>query len=262
MGAGRNRPCHNNSDWGQLKLNDNVVVFYHTCQLPGWETMFDEQIELLRSTKLLEEARVFIHINGVEIPSLRHDNVEYVFNPRPHKEETDTMCAIRDYAASHDNAKILYFHMKGIKSQVSPAWPADPINGTEYVTNWRRMMENYVVKDWKLCVNLLKVYDSVGCNYAYAPRPHWSGGMWWATSEYVRTLDNTLLETESRWDREFWIGSGDIYPLNRSEPFSSLTGTPPLWAELHRSNTDHYNVNYPPELWSPIPLELRDFANE
>lgn len=226
--------------------------------------MFEEQMNLLHDSRLLDNAeKVFVHINGDVIPSFSHPNIEYVINPRLDWEETDTMCAIKNFAATNEDYKILYFHMKGIKSQISPAWPANPNGGKEYVTNWRRMMESYVVRKWELCVKLLDNYDSVGCNYAAAPRPHWSGGMWWATSDYIKTLDNALLETESRWDREFWIGSGDLYMAQRrygvDKIFPNTSDVPPGFAELHRSNVDHYNVNYPPELWGEVPEEFKVF---
>ena len=207
--------------------------------------MFFEQIETARESGLLAGADEFrIHINGDFIPESMADNVSYWKNPNPEQEESDTMRAIRDYASQNPDDKILYFHMKGIKSQIAPAWPANPNGGTEFVTNWRRNMEHYVVKQWEVCCKLLDHYDTVGCNYALAPRQHWSGGMWWANGNFINKLDHNLLETPSRWDREFWIGSGE--------------GT---FAELHHSGVDHYNVNYPPELWTPIPQELMEKIN-
>jgi hypothetical protein len=222
-------------------MDRRIVIFYHTCQLPGWEDMFAEQMHTMESVGLLDACEhIFIHINGDTIPSILSDKITYMFNPHPELEETDTLRAIKDfaYSAESDGAHILYTHMKGIKSQITPAWPANPLWGTMFVTNWRRMMEHYVLGEWQICSKLLHYSDTVGCNYATAPRRHWSGGMWWANPDYIRTLDHNLLETPSRWDREFWIGS-------RADG-----GT---FTELHRSNVDHYNVNYPPELWSPIP---------
>jgi hypothetical protein len=220
-----------------------IIIFYHTCQLPAWDEIFYEQINTVKDSGLMDAADEFrIHINGDFIPDPVSENCIYFHNPNPEQEESDTMRAIRDYCFENPDDKIMYFHTKGIKYQVEPVWPAA---STEYVVNWRRMMEHYVIKQWDVCVKLLKHYDTVGCNYAVIPRQHWSGGMWWANAGFINRLDHSLLDTPNRFDREFWIGSSD--------------GT---FAGLHSSGVDHYNVNYPQELWTPIPQELMEKIND
>ncbi len=69
--------------------------------------------------------------------------------------------------------------------------------------------------------------------------PHYSGGFWWAKSNYVAGLSDEYLDHPNRYWREFWIGTGDPVVSN-------------LW-ESHLNRTDkamHYTQPYAKKLYS------------
>lgn len=188
---------------------DKIAIFYHTCQLPGWQNLFKEQIDYLESSGLLDAAEfVNIGINGDVIPEFNRKNVAYKINERQDREEYETLNWLKIFAEENPDYKILYFHMKGLTR-------LDRNN----IVLWRKMMEYYCIGKWKEAVDLLNNYDIVGTNWVentYVGRyPHFSGNFWWANSNYIKTLDHSYLEKEdmffdnqNRIWKEFWIGTG------------------------------------------------------
>lgn len=126
--------------------------------------------------------------------------VEIRFHPENH-EETDTLKWLRDYAQENPDTYVLYFHSKGI---------------TRYnacTEDWRRYMEYFVLENWKACVEKLdEGYDCCGVLWNtdtfMGQFPHFSGGMWWANTNYINRLNHAYLDMKIRYYREFWIGSG------------------------------------------------------
>lgn len=208
-----------------------IAVFYHLYQREygDWPALFREQYSLLMNSGLGWKADyVHIGINGDEelsgLPP--HFNIEY--NENLHMEESDTLKSLLKYAEKNEDAKILYFHTKGIS------------NPTEEMRDWRKMMEYFCIERWEDCVRLLDEHRAVGCNYIdvsmYGLYPHFSGNFWWATSEHIKSLDHSYLDAygnyDSRFMREFWIGSA---------------GGEHLY-EVHHSGIEyHGHYRYPPE---------------
>jgi hypothetical protein len=212
-----------------------IAVFYHTCQLPGWEKLFEEQTDLLIESGLMDAADlVYIGINnGTTIPDLDRPNIIYNINTEQHLEEGPTMKALLKFAEENDGYSILYFHMKGVTKQHSRP-----------VIDWRQMMSYYLIENWERCVKILPNYDAVGTNYVDNYRggydPHYSGTFWWSKSEYIRTLDHSYLDSPERLKREFWIGSrhGRLHSVHDS-------GLQPKWF----GGVSQYFTEYPRENW-------------
>lgn len=82
-------------------------------------------------------------------------------------------------------------------------------------------MEYFVIDRWKECVEYLNDYDCVGQTFKLLGPTMWSdgritenggigcycGNFWWANASYIQTLDHNYLNTDYRFDREFWIGT-------------------------------------------------------
>lgn len=116
------------------------------------------------------------------------------------KEESDTMKMIAEYASTHPDEYVLYFHMKGI-TKLCAATEA-----------WRRYMEYFVIEKWRDCITKLdEGYDCCGVMWnkdtPIGDWPHFSGNFWWATTNYINTLEHSYLDHPWRYMREFWIGS-------------------------------------------------------
>jgi hypothetical protein len=220
---------------------EKIGIFYHLWQGPTWETMFNDQMSILFDSGLLDAAE-FVHvgINGEKEPIFKSEKIQYHFNQNPYREETDTMVSLLNFARKNNGYKLLYFHTKGLSFALRPMPPAEPFgNAIQYVYHWRKMMEYYAVFQWEDCIKILNKYDAVGPLFRLDPRPHYSGGFWWANSEYIDTLNHSLLESFNRFDKEFWIGSGSG-----------------AYANLHESGVNHYYQEYPEENWTDIPAEL------
>ena len=208
-----------------------IAVFYHLYQREygDWAALFREQYSLLMKSGLGWKAdRVHIGINGDEKLSGFPPNFNIEHNLNIHMEETDTLKSLLKYAEANKDAKILYFHTKGV-SRPSPE-----------MTDWRRLMEYFCVEKWRDCVDLLDEHGAVGCNFMddcyYGFYPHFSGNFWWATAEHIQRLDHSYLDAsgdhDSRFMREFWIGSAGQEHLH----------------ELHHSGIVwHGAERYPPE---------------
>lgn len=108
--------------------------------------------------------------------------------------ERRTLESIPSTVAS--NVNVLYIHTKGITKKTKEE--------QDYVWNWRNAMEYHLIKNYVECVKYLELYDCVGCIWRVDPMPHFSGNMWWARGEYLKTLP--LKIGPEYLDPELWIG--------------------------------------------------------
>lgn len=111
--------------------------------------------------------------------------------------------------------KVLYFHSKSITKLGHP-----------FVQDWRVFLEYMTFTNHKLALDLLDSYDTVGLNYNYYPKHHYSGNFWWATGKYLLKLPKEI--HHDYWAPEFWIGFGQ-----------------PKAFQLFNSKIDHYKGPYP-----------------
>lgn len=186
------------------------------------------------------------------LPYLPTKHAHVVYH-QENKEETCTLMLLKEFAEkSSEDCGILYFHTKGVSH-------------TDLFANvscWRRYMEYFVICNWKLCVEYLSTADAVGVNFDLhtwlGPKPHFSGGMWWAKSSYINKLNHSFLLTDFRYDREFWIGS------------AITDGKPVRLIDLHNSGLNnivgarHYHEVYSPceYIGKPFAARLLSFNQE
>jgi hypothetical protein len=222
-----------------------IIVVYHIYLFGDrYMQMINEQFELLNKCGLMSACDK-LHIGVVDsanklpaggeywIKEKEKDDakIEVVVYP-DNKEEVNTMKWIRDYAAQNPDDYVLYFHTKGI-TRFTPA--------TE---DWRHYLEYFSVENWRDCIQKLKEgYDCCGVMWntdtPIGMHPHFSGTMWWANTNYINTLDHQFLDSDWRYDREFWIGTG---PNVKAFEFhnSRLNDKASL-----ATNQGHYDVRYP-----------------
>lgn len=203
-----------------------IAVFYHVYQGTNWRQLFDEQIGLLISSGLAQNAElIHVGINGHDLPNAPESNFRVVLNPLPHDEETPTLLALQQFCAENKDVHVLYMHTKGI---------TQPMQSTH---DWRKIMEYFCVERWADCIDKLQTHDAVGCLYMdecyYGFFPHFSGNFWWANSSYINRLDHSYLRGGLRQNREFWIGTGN----------GSLFS-------FHTTGLNHYAHEYPRALYA------------
>jgi len=187
-----------------------LAIFYHIAQMGMSAFIYQQQLHRLYTSGLIEAAD-YIHfgVNGdnelfnVPDKAIIKRNTNW-------KEETETLISLRDFCNQNPDYKVLYFHTKGASK------------GTLTVNAWRLMMEYYVIDKWKECVNGLNEYDCMGSNLNTVGVTLWSNGsiskpaegsysytgnFWWANAKHIQTLNDDLLCSDYRIDRELWIGS-------------------------------------------------------
>ena len=85
-------------------------------------------------------------------------------------------------------------------------------------------MQYFNITNWRECYEALQDgYDLAGINWqrttSMGYHPHFSGGFWWAKACYINTLTDEALESGFRYDREFWVGTGEAKVKNMWETF-------------------------------------------
>jgi hypothetical protein len=181
----------------------NIHIFYHVGQINNWEFIVQEQLHALQISGLMSVCDGFhVGVSGnLPIQGLP-SKAKVTHHPSDlWTEEKGTIRMIKDFCTDHGKgSKILYLHTKGV------TWNKPSVNC------WRLYMEYFCVHKWRTCIADLQDHDCVGPLWATATSnypSHFSGNFWWANSQYITDkVNHNLIETNSRFDREFWIGSG------------------------------------------------------
>ena len=200
-----------------------IAIFYHIAQMGMSAFIYQQQLHRLYTSGLIGAAD-YIHfgVNGDNELFNVPDKVVVVQN-RNWKEETETLISLRDFCNRNPDYKVLYFHTKGVSK------------GTLTVNAWRLMMEYFVIDKWRECVEKLNEYDCVGSNLSPVGETLWSNGtitkpvegsynftgtFWWANAKHIQTLNDDLLYSDYRIDRELWIGSNpNSNPTTLYQPY-------------------------------------------
>ena len=191
-----------------------VVVVYHTYLVGQWKTLVKSQMDRLVNSGLYESAdQIWMTINRVENSEeevreflKEYSKLSLEFHEQNYAEYPGIK-KVKDIATNQD-AKILYFHTKGVSNNWQTFNEKRPSQEKmENVASWRECMEYFLIDNWEKCVEKLDENDNVGvsCNGGW----YW-GNFWWSKSEHLRKTEDVGLW--SRWDYEAW--------LNRSTPQS------------------------------------------
>ena len=205
----------------------NIKIYYHITNQPGANKLTTDRLELMKSTGLWDAASEIIlcthydsqsygwlteYIAGdSKVRQKFHDDSVVGFGEqytnRTLKTETDT---------DSTDSYILRIHNKGCNWVSSSIW--------EKVKKYSDLLDHHNIVRWKECIRKLEEgYDTVGIMYLYQPVIHYSGNIWWASSQYIKKLP--LLKpphetgfakvipappppfhTTPAHDAEFWIG--------------------------------------------------------
>jgi hypothetical protein len=196
-------------------MKKKIIIAYHAFMAGEYyQTMMKEQFDKLRLSGLFDACdHLYIGItehpgrvpeNGVEWARDYwkdfSDKVWIVVHPG-NNEEKDTIRWIRDYVFGFPDDYIFYLHTKSV-TKCTPA--------TE---DWRRYMEYFNIEIWRDCITKLDLgYDCCGIMWNQDTPigyfPHFSGNFWWAKASYLKTCNHGYLESDWRYHREFWVGSG------------------------------------------------------
>lgn len=230
----------------------NKIGFIHSYQVNNWQDILDRQIGKIISSGLYDNIdKIFIGFNGNKnigdyIKSL---NIKKKFEilyqiDYPQIYEALTLSFLYRISQNFDGY-VFYIHSKGVSR-----------NSPQCQTDWRNLMEYWIINRWEDCIKELLYHDMVGINWHFGEgymgassrhaegtpvTPHFSGNFWWANSTYIRKL-NGLYPLRSKYECEFWHG------LNK-----------PKVAELWHSGIHHHRNIYPPELYTGEEIQLKSY---
>ena len=208
-------------------MNDKIAVFYSIAQVHDWwaTEFFEKQINRLITSGLYDNID-FIDIaighNHLPLPFIPNKvrNItygkEYLDNSKEYHKR------IWEFCSNNPGYKILQFHSLGVSWQNYHK---------EEKSTFRNYLETLLIDNWEKCTLLLDYYDCVGTDLmpqaifynGYDPddlenedkwtrfdAPHFQGGYWWATSDYISSLSLEYLDQPVHYKRylpELWVGS-------------------------------------------------------
>ncbi|WP_156472169.1 hypothetical protein [Gluconobacter japonicus] len=206
------------------------ALFYHIwCPEEGnaWQLLIDEQIKKIISCKLKYNADIYCCISGKKHKEVEefikiYDFIKILESTEDESEyEALTLKHLYDKCVENEKKSdtdkfdaVCYIHTKGIRHFCIKSNP----NTLRSINSWRHFLEYGVLDRWKDCVSALYKHDVAGVNFHLAPLPHFQGNFWWATSEYIASLEHPTSrffgeecfddpEWIPRLSCEMWIGS-------------------------------------------------------
>jgi hypothetical protein len=201
-----------------------IGIFYHLYQFGDWQSIFLDQLNEIVSSGLYDAADyIFVGINGDEELPTQLPKLRIYRNMGDRSTEYCTLKALYDYSCLQDS-HVLFLHAKGVTWTREDRFSEDPGNpdlriNTNY---WRKYLEYFCVNKWKECIDLLQEHDCVGTelhNRAHLGHgaiqvdiPFYSGGFWWANSDYIKSLNPSFITNNiiiGRFATELWIGTNN-----------------------------------------------------
>lgn len=222
--------------------NSKLYGFIHVCIANQWKDILSEQIQTIRESELYDKVdEIYFGIVGIPDVNFVRDfqfkkfKIAYVC-PDIAQFEFLTLEFLQNFCRNNYNAKVFYIHTKGISTYGKTCKPPSP-GRQKNIDDWRRYLEYYIIKKYKVCVKELDTCDMVGVNWrgkgtrsVITPQveSHFSGNFWWARSSYISTLGEVRDGPNKRCNAEFWLGKGNGRISN-----------------LYESNVDHYRNEWP-----------------
>jgi hypothetical protein len=180
-----------------------IVGAYHIAIMNNWREVVAEQTARMIESGLLERTnQVLIGVVGGKLNQgdLRRDLARkstIVCSPNLKDYEFLTLRVLQNHSINH-NFKAWYVHTKGVSREPN-----------QLVTNWRRLMEYFIIDRFNVCITELDSCDACGVNIItkYHPGRFFAGNFWWSNSRHLSKLPQIgSLELSCRFLAEHWIG--------------------------------------------------------
>jgi hypothetical protein len=200
---------------------NNVAIFFHIAAVNKYQSLFEEMFTEVIECGLLDacDKATLCVVGNADLMLPESDKIEVIYDPEGavnHQTSVEygeffTLTKLKEFADSCDvNTKILYTHLRGVTSPQNTCIPS-----------WRKYMTYWNITKFQESLDLLNSCDACGVDlidksvWPYAS--HFSGNMWWANSDYIKTLpqiseiDHPGSEQKAtlRHNGEFWIGMKD-----------------------------------------------------
>lgn len=200
---------------------NNVVIYFHIVAALRFQEIFEEMFTEVIDSGLLDVAdRVNLCVVGKEdllIPE--SDKIVVDYDPLSASDlarsieygEFYTLKKLKAFADTcKTNTKILYTHLRGVTSP-----------GNVHIPTWRKYLTHHNITKFNESLKELDTCDAVGVDLidksVWPYSTHFSGNMWWANSDYIKTLPQISeidhpgapQKATLRHNAEFWIGMKD-----------------------------------------------------
>jgi len=193
-----------------------IVVVYHAYLVGQWKDLIKKQLDRMVNSGLYDnsdEIWLTINLSNVDREEVKnylndYSKIRLEFHEQNHAEYPGIK-KVKEIGEKYDDAKIFYFHTKGVSNNWTTFNSKEPSHKKiENVTSWRECMEYFLIDNWRECVEKLNEYDNVGvsCNGGW----YW-GNFWWSQSKHIKKCSDVGIW--GRWDYEAW--------LNRDNPQST-----------------------------------------
>lgn len=233
-----------------MKIN----VFYHCYLINNWREVVTEQFDLMHKSGLYDECeQIHAYLIGgdAEIQEYRQmttkltkvvvktttpSNVGEFIDSNGNAVKYNTVYngirGLSDFSKTNDSL-LFYLHTKG----TTQSRPQE--------TDWRNLLNYFNITRYKDCATILRAgkYNCAGINCSKRVSPHFSGNIWWTTSDYAKTL-RTPPQIFDRFYYEFWIGESPNF-----NPYSFHSSHP----------KSHHSDLYPTHLYmSDVPADFNN----
>ena len=211
----------------------DIAIFYHVGQIGSWQEVYQEQIDRLAASGILNVCKhLHIGINGTEPLPFVPQNAHVSYNSNQVL-EADTLTCLWQFSQDNPHYKVLYLHSKGVTHKNTYL--------EKNTKEWRHCLEYFCVDKWRTCVDSLESHDTCGsllrdaavydCDSPspiYVPATYYDGNFWWAKASYIATLDPMYMYLDDmpwlRGKSELWIGTGNpkaecLYKVDYLDPY-------------------------------------------
>lgn len=218
--------------------SNKIYHFYHLLQINHWRDLLTEHIHNMNTSGLYEDMEaMYIGCIGEdsEVEELKkiiapYPKIQIAAHSYDHKQfEFLTLRLIESHCATlREPAYIYYSHSKGVS--YAPTHEA-------YVggKSWHDYMEFFCCKKYKDAIKILDFgWDAYGVKIVKrrdspSHRTHYSGNVWIANSEYVKTLPKIQsLNLNDRFNAEMWVGENAAVLYTACQLFVDYICTTPF----------------------------------
>lgn len=162
--------------------------YIHACNKTIGLNILKEMIDHLKTSNLYSELETInICLVGITpketIQSLKDYDLKInicFYNPNPKLFEYPCLNSLWQSCQNDSECNILYMHTKGANS---PQYEGEH--------EWRKYMQYYLVDNFKLCLDYLKNFHTVGCELHRDK--FYAGNFWWAQGEYIKQLKDPFI---------------------------------------------------------------------
>jgi len=173
-----------------LNTTQNIYGIYFIYCINNYLEVIEEQLSILDKGLLKVTTKLILFITKYNKDDTSLNNLLTKFNKYNNfilvttPENLYEKFAINNYKQYINDLEyyMYYFHTKGVKPKNDPL--------LHILSSRRKLLNYYTLDKYIINIQLLDLYDAVGCSLNLYPKKHFSGNFWWSKSTYLNTLSN------------------------------------------------------------------------